>query len=88
MLFFFPINLIVYSTKMVHENYRCSRSITSQEKRTDWILRNSLVMKKINNISLKFWHFSFFDSQSDQGITQLVIKPFGISQALRIVSLR
>ena len=31
--------------------------------------------------------FSFSDGQSDQGVTQLVIKQFGISQASKIVSL-
>ena len=30
----------------------------------------------------------FFEGQSDQGVTQLVIKLFGISQTLRIVNLR
>ena len=30
----------------------------------------------------------FFEDQSDQGVTQLVIKPFGIFLTSRIVSLR
>ena len=30
----------------------------------------------------------FFESQSDQGIIQLVIKPFDVSQTSRIVGLR
>ena len=30
---------------------------------------------------------SFFEDQSDQGINELVIKPFGISQSSRIVAL-
>ena len=30
----------------------------------------------------------FFEGQSDQGVTQLLLKPFGISQTSTVVSLR
>ena len=88
MLFTFLITLIVYSTKKVHETYWCSSSIACQEKRTDWILRiftfndkNPLYLRIILTLQL------FFEGQSDQGVTQLVIKLLGISQTSRIVSL-
>ena len=32
-------DLMVDSTKMVHETYWCSSSIAFQERRTDWILK-------------------------------------------------
>ena len=74
--------------KKVHENYWCCSSITCQEKGTDWILRiftfddkNRLYLPIISTLT-------FFGGQSDHGVTQLVIKPFGISQTPRIVSLR
>ena len=86
-MFTFLITLIVYSTKKVHETYWCSSSIACQEKRTDWILRiftcnekNPLYLPIISTLQ-------FFEGQSDQGVTQLVIKPFDISQTSRIVSL-
>ena len=44
-------------------------------------------MIKLHFISPYFQNFSFFEGQSDQGVTQLVIKPFGISQTPRIVGL-
>ena len=74
--------------KKVHENFwRCS-SIACQEKGTDWILRiftfngkNQLYLPIISTLM-------FFEGQSDQGVTQLVIKPFGIFQTSRIVGLR
>ena len=56
-------------------------------KKTDWILRiftfndkNPLYLPKISTLH-------FFEGQSDQGVTQLVIKPFGIAQSSRIRSL-
>ena len=66
--------------KKVHENYWCCSSIACQEKGTDWILRiftfndkNRLYLPIISTLM-------FFEDQSDQGVTQLVIKPFEISQ--------
>ena len=51
-------------------------------------LEYSLLMIKINCISPPgFWDFSFFESQRDQGVTHLDIKPLSISQTSRIVSL-
>ena len=62
-------------------------AIACKEKRTDWILRiftfndkNPLYLPLISTLQ-------FFKVQSDQGVTQLVIKPFGIFQTSRIVSL-
>ena len=62
-------------------------AIACKEKRTDWILRiftfndkNPLYLPLISTLQ-------FFKGQSDQGVTQLVIKPFGIFQTSRIVSL-
>ena len=82
-------NLMVDSTKMVHETYWCSSSIAFQEKRTDWILKIFTFNDKNPSflpitLTLQF----FFEDQSDQGVTQLVIKPFGIFLTSRIVSLR
>ena len=78
----------VYSIKKVQENYWCCSGIACQEKRTDWILRiftfndkNRLYLPVISTLH-------FFEGQSDQGVTQLVIKPFDISQTSRIVGLR
>ena len=66
--------------------YRCSSSTGYQKKRTDWILRiftfndkNLLYLPKISTLHC-------FGCQSDQGVTQLVIKSLGISQSSRIVS--
>ena len=62
-------------------------------------LEYSLLMIKFHYISLHnfdtsvcffvflFVLFCFFEGQSDQGVTQLVIKPFEISQISRTVSL-
>ena len=46
----------------------------------------SLLVTRIHYISLKLQHFSFFESQSDEGRIQLAIKLFGISKRSRIVS--
>ena len=74
--------------KKVHENYWCFSSISCQGKGTDWVLRifsfndkNRLYVRLISTLQ-------FFESQNDQGVTQLVIKPFEISQTSRIVDLR
>ena len=71
--------------KKVHENYLCCSSMTSQEKGTDWILRiftfngkNRLYLPIISTLQ-------FFQGQSDQRVTQLVIKSCDISQTSRIV---
>ena len=78
----------IHSIKKVHENYWYCSSIVCQEKRRDWILRiftfndkNRLYLPIISKLQ-------FFEGESDQGVTQLVIKPFGISQTSRIVGLR
>ena len=77
----------MYSIKKFHEPDWCSSSIAYQEKRTDCILRiftfndkNSLYLPIILTLH-------FFEGQSDQGVTQSVIKLFGISQPSRIVTL-
>ena len=73
--------------KKVHENYWCCSSIACQEKEIDWILRiftfndkNRLYLPIISRLM-------FFEGQSNQGLTQLVIQPFDISQTSRIVGL-
>ena len=74
--------------KKVHENYWCCSSIACQEKGTDLILRIFTFNDK-NQLYLPiFLTLHFFEGQSDQGVTQLVIKPFDISQTSRIVGLR
>ena len=50
-------------------------------------LEYSLLMIKIHIISSHNFHTSVFEGQSDQGVKQLVIKPFDTSQSSRIVSL-
>ena len=50
-------------------------------------LEYSLLMLKIHITSSHNFHTSVFKGQSDQGVKQLVIKPFGISQSSRIVNL-
>ena len=66
--------------KMFHETYWCTSSIAWQQKRKDWILRIFTFNDK-NPLYLNvFWHFRDLDGQSDQGIVQLVTKPFGIYQ--------
>ena len=76
-------NKVVHFIKKVHETYWCSSSTACQERRTDWILRifpfndkNQLYLPIILTIQ-------FFEVQNDQAVTQLVIKPFSISQTLR-----
>ena len=70
--------------KKVHENWCCS-SIAYQEKGTDWILRIFTFNDK-NRLYLPITStLMFFEGQIDQGVTQLVMKPFGISQTSRIV---
>ena len=85
--FTFETTLIAYSIKKVHETYWCSTSTAYQEKRTDWILRiftfNDKNLFYLSRISTHH----FFEDQSDQGVYQLFIKPFGISQSSRIVNL-
>ena len=85
MLFFFITTLIVYSIKKIHETYWYSSSTAYQEKSTDWILRIFTFNDKdpfyLPIISTNF------EGQSDQGVTELAIKPFGISQSSKIVSL-
>ena len=44
-------------------------------------------MTKIHYITLFLKRFSFYEGQRDQGVTQLVIKPFEIFQTSRTVSL-
>ena len=74
--------------KKVHENYWCCSSIACQEKGTDRILRIFTFNDK-NQLYLPiFLALHFFEGQSDRGVTQLVIKPFDISQTPRIVGLR
>ena len=73
--------------KKVHENYWCCSGIACQEKETDRILRIFTFNDK-NQLYLPiFLALHFFEGQSDQGVTQLVIKPFDISQTSRIVGL-
>ena len=83
----FVATLIVYFIKKVDETYWCSSSVAYQEKRTDWILRiftsNDENLFYLPIISVLY----FFEGKSDQGATELVIKPFDISQSSRIVSL-
>ena len=86
-LFSFATTLIVHSMKKVHENYWCSSSIACQEKRTDCVLRILLFIDKNPSYLPIILTLHFFEGQSDQGVTQLVITPFGISQSSRIVSL-
>ena len=74
--------------KKVHENYWCCSSIACQEKGTDLILRIFTFNDKNQFYLPIFLTLHFFEGQSDQGVTQLVIKPFDISQTSRIVGLR
>ena len=78
----------MHSTKRFNKTYFCSSGIASQEKRADWILR----IFTFNNKNPPYLPISstlqFFEGQSDEGVTQLVIKPFGVFQLSRIVSLR
>ena len=74
--------------KKVHQNYWCCSSIACQEKGTDRILRIFTFNDKDQLYLPIFLTIHFFEGQSDQGVTQLVIKPFDISQTSRIVGLR
>ena len=74
--------------KKIHENYWWSSSIACQEKRTDCVLRIFLFNDKSPSYLPIILTLQFFEGQSDEEVTQLVIKPFGIShQSSRIVSL-
>ena len=74
--------------KNVHANYWCCSSIACQEKGADWILRIFTFNDK-NRLYLPiFLTLQLFEGQSDQGVTQLVMKPFDISKTSRIVDLR
>ena len=74
--------------KKVLENYWCCSNIACQEKGTDRILRIFTFNDKNQLYLPTFLTLDFFEGQSDQGVTQLVIKPFAISQTSRIVGLR
>ena len=72
----------------VYENYWCCSSIAFQEKLTDSTLRIFAFNDK-NQLHLPIvLTLMFFECQSDQGVSQLVVKPFDISQRSRIVGLR
>ena len=77
-------SLIVYSIKKFHETHSCSSSIAFLEKRTGWTLRiftfndkNPLNLPIISTLQF------LFEGQRDQGLTQLVKKPFEISEKIR-----
>ena len=61
---------------------------TKKNEQIGYLEYSLLIMTKISYISKHFRHFSFFESQNDQGVTQLVIRPFCISKTLKTVSLR
>ena len=88
-VFHFSSNFNSVFHKKVHENYWGCSSIACQEKGTDRILRIFTFNDK-NQLYLPiFLTLHFFEGQRDQGVTtQLVIKPFDISQTSRIVGLR
>ena len=77
----FLTNLIVYSIKKIYKSYWCSTRIACLEKRTYWILR-ILTFNDKNSLYLPIVLNLFFEGQSDQGVTKLVI-----SQTLITVSL-
>ena len=84
----FSINFNSVFHKKDHANYWCCSSIACQEKGTDWILIIFTFNEK-NRLYLPiFLTLQFFEGQSDQGVTQLVMKPFDMSQTSRIVGLR
>ena len=58
-----------------------------QRKKTDWIVRIFTFNDKNPLYHSLISTLQFFEGQSDQGVSQLVIKPFGIFQTSRIVSL-
>ena len=74
--------------KKVHENYWCRSSVACQEKGTDWRLRIFTFNDKNRLYFAIISTLMFFEGQSDQGVTQLVIKPFDIPQTSRVVGLR
>ena len=79
----FPNNLIVHSTKKIEKLFLCSCG-KACKKRIDYIVRIfSFIYKNL----LLILTLQFFERQSHQAVTQLVIKPFGILQTLKIVSL-
>ena len=87
-MFTFLTTLIVYSIKKVLETCWYSHSVTCKVKRTNWVLKiftfnDKNPLYRPLTLTLQF----FFVAQSDQGGIQLVIKPFGIFQTSRIVSL-
>ena len=82
-VFHFSRNFNNVLHKKVHENYWCCSSIACQEKGTDWILRiftfndkNRLYLPIISTLQ-------FFEGQSDQAVTQLVIKPSEITPNMK-----
>ena len=87
-MFTFVANLIVYSIKKFHETYRCSSSIAYHKKRTDCILRK-LTSNDKNPLYLPIIStLHFFEGQSDQAVTQWVIKLLGISQTSRMKNIK
>ena len=73
MLRTFVTTLMLYSIKKVHETYWCSSNIAYQDKRTDWIL-GIFMFKDKNPLYLPITStLHFYEGQSDQGVTQLVI---------------
>ena len=86
MLFTFLAPLIVYYIKNVLETYFYSSSIACQKKRADWILRIFTFNDK-NALYLPIITTRLFLRVGDQGLIQLVIKPFDISQTFAIVGL-
>ena len=82
-VFHFSRNFNNVLHKKVNENYWCCSSIACQEKGTDWILRiftfndkNRLYLPIISTLQ-------FFEGQSDQAVTQLVIKPSDITPNMK-----
>ena len=65
--------------KKIHENYWCCSSIACQEKRTDWILKIFTFNDKNRSCLPITSTLQFYEGQSDQGVIQLVMKPFDIS---------
>ena len=87
MLLTFLTTLIVYSVKKFHESCWYSCSIACKEKRADWILRMFTFNDKNPLYHPLILTPQIFEGQSDEGVTKLVIKPFGIFQTSTIVSL-
>ena len=73
----------MYSTKKIEKLFLCSCG-KACKKRIDYIVRIfSFIYKNL----LLILTLQFFERQSHQAVTQLVIKLFGILQTLKIVSL-